>query len=319
MTTSNSISALHFDSHLPSTYQQFHRETFKINGTRTSVWSFRISESSYETHLIETLMIRLLNGFGESLQSVSQIDPKITITFPVDEIQIRIETHIKTIQEQLELAPSAELKPMLNFDWDKSLPHMIQKVQRSAAQWFERNYDDIFHDKKALKTSPEAFSMRKLELRAQLFGYYLTQCGFIQSEEPVEFSEQDCKTFDIRNRECLRHPQAMSCFEFALMKAKETRAKDAIFYEKDLPLSLEHFYIGLTQWGYQQVDTPETGDLVLYLTEAGITHAGVYLFSGKVESKFGFKMIYSYQHALTEIPLIYGHSLIFMHKPNALI
>lgn len=107
---------------------------------------------------------------------------------------------------------------------------------------------------------------------------------------------------------------SLRCFDFAFLKLHEERTYD--FYDKGWPASKEMVSL-LMGWGYNLVDTPEEGDLIVYGHKHeryfDALHYGIYR-EGKVISKWGPGDVY--EHPLTSIPSTFGSEFLCMRKGN---
>jgi len=141
--------------------------------------------------------------------------------------------------------------------------------------------------------------------------------GMLQSSEPVSFTDQDLTAFGLNKEDVSSEPKQMSCVAFALLQAKEKAATQLIF-QKNSHMAFSEIIKNLTEWKYRSVDTPDEGDLVVYLNIDAITHIGYFSSSGLVHSKLGSANPYSHHHKLFDVPPTYGKRILFFRKSSAL-
>lgn len=149
-----------------------------------------------------------------------------------------------------------------------------------------------------------------------------------EQSEIGDFSDDDLKVleysrFEIEKiKEHLKNKygkvfskQLFSCFDFALLGAKERGVRECIFTPIGEKLSVKMVMEErLQRWGYEVVETPAEGDLVLYFDEKDLKHMGRYLKNGIVRSKFGNEVTRSSLHPVREICKKYGSEVVYYHK-----
>lgn len=104
------------------------------------------------------------------------------------------------------------------------------------------------------------------------------------------------------------------CSDFAFLQLGEERAYKTSF----LDLSSERNPIEiLHEWGYQLVNSPQPGDLVVYgemeSENFNAKHYGIWTLNERVLSKWGFKGNV-YEHPLNLTLKVYGSSVLFFRK-----
>ena len=146
-----------------------------------------------------------------------------------------------------------------------------------------------------------------------------------QSEKEVSFTDEDLETYKIEKGTTIVDPTKMSCLAFALLQANRflpsawalNMQRDIIFRDSGGDSTLNNLFRFLKRWNYSAVDNPETGDLVVYLSNNNPSHVGFYTQSGKVLSKLGRANPYSHQHKLFDIPPNYGNKVVFFRRNSA--
>jgi hypothetical protein len=216
-----------------------------------------------------------------------------------------------------------------------SLPRVIQ-VQPDGAQAYLYYIDDdlVFRDdvialqvhawvkeykkaKQCLVTLEELSSI-KWELKKHIYD----KVGFTSSPIPDAFSQEDmnlmgmskCDLESLQMRQLDFKLQSVSCHDFALLRSKEEGYCELLYYgggNKELRL-FEFF----KNWGYKTVDSPQAGDLVLYLKDGRPMHTGRYLGNGFVESKLGNESNLCHKHPLSVVPDDFGSQMVFYRKVN---
>jgi len=186
-----------------------------------------------------------------------------------------------------------------------------------AANLVRRFYPSITADGKLvfqLNHSSQDVEKWKMEMVIASSNFAYISLGAVQSHQKISFSEVDLKLFNVEKKAVKQDPQKMSCLAFALLQMKELQAKDLIFsgHNDD---RLDGIMPQLINWGYRAVETPDEGDLVIYLINDKPVHAGVYTESGKVHSKLGRQNPYSHQHKLFDILPNLGNQVVFFRKP----
>jgi hypothetical protein len=128
------------------------------------------------------------------------------------------------------------------------------------------------------------------------------------SREEVRRINEHCKN-RWKSEFCLK---SISCFDYALLKAKEPGVREQIFSNGGAN-ELER----LNRWGYDVVDEPKRGDIVVYIDIKVPTHMGYYMGDGLVISKFGSQNPNSSIHPLDMVHDLYGFQIAFYRKNPA--
>ena len=152
---------------------------------------------------------------------------------------------------------------------------------------------------------------QKIVLESQ---HYCHEALQLQSVE-CAYSAEDLVFLNVSPRQLSDAP-GLTCFNYALLKGRESQAKDCIIANQAARLSVD----SLEKWGYRIVSHPDEGDIVLYfhLSEPNkIQHLWVYREDGLVESKWGINNTRVYTHNVFEVPQNYGSQVIFMRKSAA--
>lgn len=103
--------------------------------------------------------------------------------------------------------------------------------------------------------------------------------------------------------------QDISCYDYALLAIGEQRGETANFSDFELPAYLK-------EWGYEVVEKPLPGDLVLFLDEGHPTHLGVCREKGLIQSKWGNRCKHAYLHKLENAPASYGAQIVYYRPPK---
>ncbi|MCE5319374.1 MAG: hypothetical protein LLG04_18665 [Parachlamydia sp.] len=154
--------------------------------------------------------------------------------------------------------------------------------------------------------------MWKKDYVAESKKFYYTKSG-LNCLGNVGYSEADLSL--LKGSESVELPPAaeMSCATYALLKAKSPLAKEVCH------LYTSKSNIGdLKYWeskGFQQVEEPRPGDLVLYVHPKGnILHAGFVMPNLKVASKPGHEHPYAYLHNVYDFTGMYQWNVIFVRQ-----
>lgn len=134
-------------------------------------------------------------------------------------------------------------------------------------------------------------------------------------QQTVDFSQADLDAFGIADKgEVTADPKQMTCVAYALLQARAPEAKGIIFKAEggDAPL-LEILNL-LPRWGYQSVDLPQEGDLIVYLYNGTPAHVGCATGSGLVLSKLGVNNPSSHFHKPFNVPVFYGNKILFFRR-----
>jgi hypothetical protein len=166
------------------------------------------------------------------------------------------------------------------------------------------------------------FSMEEVQQVASEIAAYCSRfLGFNRTALPSEFSDGELEVLGIANRKALATvrqldasvaPQKISCFVFALLRAKEPGVADYLFALADTKNT--QFLTLLPKWGYRPAKEFQKGDLVMYLQDGVPTHLGTYIEKGMVESKIGNITPAFDLHPWAALAPNYGFQLIIWRK-----
>lgn len=99
------------------------------------------------------------------------------------------------------------------------------------------------------------------------------------------------------------------CSDFAFLQLAEEHAYSKFFMD----MSKQPFKEILKEWGYEFVDSPQPGDLVVYFNDEQAEHFGVWNHNGNVVSKWGEGLVH--EHPLHLVLKAYGEKVVFCRKP----
>lgn len=105
----------------------------------------------------------------------------------------------------------------------------------------------------------------------------------------------------------------LACYEFALLRAKEQGVREQLF---TAATDTQVLFERLKRWGYESINSPKEGDLIMYLDKGFPKHLGRYLGGANVESKFGSEVV-STIHKIEMVPENYGLQIVFYRKTSA--
>jgi len=143
-----------------------------------------------------------------------------------------------------------------------------------------------------------------------------------------EFSPQDCEVLGYSQEQIeklnaglketgrdLLSKKTFGCFEFTLLEARERGVREQLFtpLHKDASIKII-MEERLSRWGYEIVDLPKAGDLVLYFNEKDLTHMGLYLKNGHVKSKPGNISTFFIVHEARSLCPEYGSIIVYCRK-----
>lgn len=161
----------------------------------------------------------------------------------------------------------------------------------------------------------------------------LIECGYVKKQERIVLSQEDRAFLGLKPNQATPYLDQLDCTGYALLIRRENNAipwiKSLIttqiisedkrkFYEKN-PFEL------LQEWGYRMVDSPDEGDLIVYLNyepdagEPKVSHTGTFQSNGTVLSKLSMQDPEIWQHDLNKITAHYGNLVVFFRKSNAII
>jgi hypothetical protein len=154
----------------------------------------------------------------------------------------------------------------------------------------------------------------------KLKNFIYAKVGFTSTPIPETFSQEDIVTMGMSksdlNAFIMLQPEfrlpMLSCHDFTLLKSKEKGFCEMLYYggaNKEFKL-----FEFLKNWGYKTVESPQAGDLILYLQDGRPVHTGSYLGNNIVESKLGNKSQLCHQHALSALPVESGNQMVFYRK-----
>lgn len=174
-------------------------------------------------------------------------------------------------------------------------------------------------------TPSEEIENWEMTATLEMSNYAYHSLGLKQSEHEVSFSEEELETYKIKRGINIVDPTKMSCLAFALLQSNRFLPSvsglkmqgDIIFHDSWGDRPLNNLFRFLKRWNYSSVETPQAGDLVVYLANEKPTHVGVYTQTGKVSSKLGRANPYSHEHKLFDIPPHYGTKVIFFRMEVA--
>lgn len=193
----------------------------------------------------------------------------------------------------------------------KELILSVNLAQKIATKFFSENPMAHAFSYSSSKQDVENQIIKSVTDAAN-FAY--VQTGLKRDENPVSFTEEELKAFQVDRSHINIDPTKMSCLMFALKEVKELQAKELIFKERNHDNTLKNLFNSLDTWGYKCVDAPQAGDLAIYLLNGKPQHIGVYTETGKVHSKLGVNNPYSHTHSLFSIPIQYGTEVVFFRK-----
>ena len=136
--------------------------------------------------------------------------------------------------------------------------------------------------------------------------------GMKRSKKPISYTLEDLRLF-APGRD-IPDPKELTCYGYALLKARVLEAKDFIFTSSRSDEKFDQLLDHLGKWGYEVTENPSAGDLVVYLKDGVIQHVGIYTSSGKILSKLGIQSLYTHLHPLFDVPAFYGFTVVFWHK-----
>jgi hypothetical protein len=134
--------------------------------------------------------------------------------------------------------------------------------------------------------------------------------GFASQE--LDYSAEDLSYLGVASDQGLVSARELPCFAFALLKAKVANAGEIVknFHERHLDLFLP---LVTGRLKCVQVETPEKGDLVVYIKTDKVDHVGVCVGDGKVLSKPGILMEKGFTHGIYDI--YGGNCLVAYFRP----
>lgn len=99
----------------------------------------------------------------------------------------------------------------------------------------------------------------------------------------------------------------LCCYEYALLKLGTPKISYIATDRRGMTPE------SLTSWGFTLVEKnePKKDDLVIYSKKGKITHAGLYLGAGRVESKMGYGSWFVLEHPLHYVHPTYGHEISY--------
>lgn len=167
------------------------------------------------------------------------------------------------------------------------------------------------------------FTKMKIELRKK----------FDVKPDPFVLSSEDRQFLNLTDKEEINFLE-MSCYNYAFLRVRESRAIPFIKANTFIFLDAVPFTGLFASWGYRQLDVPQegytplkAGDLIAYvttpdekekgdITSAQLTHLAVYLRDGLAISKMGISEPTLSTHRLSDVMGSYGRHLLFFRKIN---
>ncbi len=112
--------------------------------------------------------------------------------------------------------------------------------------------------------------------------------------------------------------ETLSGVDFALLELGERGIREHLFTPPPKHSSWkEVIEERLLRWGYELVESPKAGDLVVYCKDKELTHMGIYLDNGKVKIKPGNDRPYYFIHAVEAFLEQYGSHIVYYRKNPA--
>lgn len=295
----------------------------KFHNKQWGVFEFKPSERGYVIGLYGAIITC----------TVSRIINKVRETITCDRkpgLEISFSDHcVSSLEEILENLPSVLLwyKRALNFEdkvtmTGKERDGLTQKTIAFSRNFFSGLNIPIIAETFLRRSSRRILYYECLESAIELRRLF---CGYKVLCPNLSLTERDRKFLRISSIASGICADRLDCGAYALLKRRVQNAigwilsaiegmphKDSLeFYNND-GLSL------LKNWGYCSVDNPTRKDLVVYLLNSNgkikITHVGIYLGEGFVESKPGNIDPGIYCHRIGDVPLYYGLIVVFFRE-----
>jgi len=132
---------------------------------------------------------------------------------------------------------------------------------------------------------------------------------------PKEQTEEIYVVWEETGKKKLLSKERFCCFDFALLEVRERGVREQLFTHKPEDMSFKAcMEERLGRWGYEVVELPKAGDLVLYFNENDLNHMGVYLKSGQVKSNPGHIVTYYIIHPVQALCPGYGSTIVYYRK-----
>lgn len=150
----------------------------------------------------------------------------------------------------------------------------------------------------------------------KLFDEILFENPSIILQPPFLLSEKDFQTAKMTNyQEYTDNKRLPVCYDFAFYQLYEEKSFPYIFNSAlaQWPTDLFNDTINfLAEWGYDKVEEPSSGDLVVYSLKGISQHFGIWADEGNVISKLGINHVV--KHPIDDVILGYGDDVSFFRK-----
>jgi hypothetical protein len=282
--------------------QRFCSYSPKKGATITTLTCFSMIASETTTNIKNTALSTLEQS-GTTLATGFRLKPDTSIAHEFGKIKADFDEQ-KSSVGQLE---------QISGQSSEELQQSAVKAKTIVEDYFKTVGNPTFLYSASERAIEDWASKTTLELNN--FAY--SKCGIKRSDEPLQFTREDREAFGIEAGQAVPDPTQLSCLQYALLKARELKARDVIFSPwKDH--YLRNLLSNLADWGFRKVAAPDEGDLVVYMSADGRPlHVGCYTESGKVSSKLGILNTHTHTHDLFNIPAGYGSRVVFFRKSNA--